>query len=184
VKDELLNKVISVAYGDAAIKDKIEIYFLSLKNEDVKKVLKEHRKIALAAHKIDFEECPDNVIEKVSATIKSENLKSHSMFVDIYSIFFRRPIFISTVAAAIILAVISTFIFDRPEIKQQYTQQQIEQADSEVRYSLALVASVLNKTKNTVEKEVFEDRVNKPIRKSLFMINDYIQGDKKNESIN
>jgi len=184
VKDELLNRIISVAYGDAKIKEKMSIYLLSLKNEEVKKVLQEHKRIAAAAHNLDLEECPDNLIEKVSKSIKTNSLRSQSMFVDIYSIFIRRPILTGSLAAVIILAVISTFIFERPEIKQQYTQQQIEQADSEVKYSLALVANVLNKTKNTVEKDVFEDRVNKPIKQSLFMINDYLQGDKKNENVN
>ncbi len=184
MNEKLLNKIISVAYGDASIKDKLNIYLLSLKNEEIKKVLNEHKRIASAAHNLDLEECPDNVIEKVSESIKANNLRSKSMLVDLYSIFFRRPILSGAVATVIVLAVISTFIFERPEIKQQYTQQQIEQADSEVKYSLALVANVLNKTKRTIEKDVIQDKVNKPIKESLFIINDYLQGDKKNENVN
>ena len=184
MKEELLNKIISVAYGDANLKDKISIYFLSLKNEEIKKALNEHRKIAAAAHNLELEECPENLIEKVSASINVQNLRSQSMFTDLYSIFFRRPVLTGAMATVIILAVISTFIFERPEIKQQYTQQQIEQADSEVKYSLSLVANVLNKTKNTIEKDVLQDKVNKPIKESLFIINDYLQGDKKNENVN
>lgn len=184
MKEELLNKIISVAYGDSNIKDKISIYLLSLKNEEARKVLNEHKRIASATHNLELEECPDNVIEKVSASIKAEDLRSRSMFGDLYSIFFRRPLLTGAVAGTIVLAVVSTFIFDRPEIKQQYTQQQIEQADSEVKYSLALVANVLNKTKKTIEKDVFQDRVNKPIKESLYIINDYLEGDKKNENVN
>ncbi len=82
------------------------------------------------------------------------------------------------------MAVLSTFIFNRPEIKQQYTKQQIEQADAEVKYSLSLVANVLNKTKSTIENDVLQEKVNKPIKESLFIINDYINGENKNENIN
>ncbi|MCB0752401.1 MAG: hypothetical protein KDC52_13090 [Ignavibacteriae bacterium] len=184
MKEELLNKIISVAYGDASLKDKISIYFLAKKDGEVKNLLNEYKHSANTTHNLGFEECPDNIIEKVTNSINSKTVQSKSMLTDIYSIIFRRPVFSGAVLGVIMMAVISTFIFNRPEIKQQYTKQQIELADEQVKQSFALVASVLNKTKNTVEKEVLTDRVSRPIKQSFNLVNEYLKGENKNENIN
>lgn len=184
MNEELLNKIIETAYGNASVADKIKIYFLAYKNSEVKKVLMDYKATADKVKNLGIENCPDHLINNISKTIKSENINSHSLLSDIYNILFNRPILSGTLAAVFILAVLSTFIFNRPEIKQQYTKQQIEQADAEVKYSLSLVANVLNKTKSTIENDVLQEKVNKPIKESLFIINDYINGENKNENIN
>ncbi len=106
------------------------------------------------------------------------------MLSDIYTILFGRPLLSGTLATVFILAIISTFIFKRPEIKQHYTKQQIEIAEKQTRETFELIASVLNKTKNTVEQEVLANRVSKPIKQSLNLVNDYLEGENTNENIN
>ncbi|MBK7105064.1 MAG: hypothetical protein IPH62_07260 [Ignavibacteriae bacterium] len=184
MKEELLNKIIDVAYGNASLFDKIKIYLMSLKNSEIKNLLHEYKNTASSIKKLDLEDCPDHIIGKVSKSIHSENIKSSSMLSDIYTILFGRPLLSGTLATVFILAIISTFIFKRPEIKQHYTKQQIEIAEKQTRETFELIASVLNKTKNTVEQEVLAKRVSKPIKQSLNLVNDYLEGENTNENIN
>ena len=60
--ENILDKIISVAYKDASLKDRINVYFLAKKNPEVKKLLTEYRETAGNARKVPMEECPDSVI--------------------------------------------------------------------------------------------------------------------------
>ncbi|MFZ1289284.1 MAG: hypothetical protein WAR79_04310 [Melioribacteraceae bacterium] len=184
MNEELLDRIIDVAYGNASLLDKIKIYLMSLKDSEIKITLNEYRKTFAATRNLELEECPDSVINKVSKLLSSERIDSHSMLSDVYTIIFRRPVISGAFAVVFVLAIVSTFIFKRPEIKQHYTKQEIEIADLQVKQSFALISNVLNKTKNTVEQEVLANRVSKPITKSLYLVNDYLKGENKNENIN
>jgi len=184
VEEKLLNRIISVAYGDADLLDKIKINWLAKNNQEINKLLTDYKNIANQTHTLDLEECPDEIIDTLSNTINKNQQKERSLFFDLYSFIFVRPAISSAILAVFVLAFISTFIFDRPEIRQQYSQQEIEVADQQVKHSLALVASIFNKTKHTVEKDVLTDRVGKPIRESFNLVNEYFIGESKNEKVN
>ncbi len=183
MEEKLLNKIISVAYGDAKIWERIEIYWLSKNNLEVKNLLEEYKKTAVKVHTLKKEEFSGSINREIE-NVKFEKFSSEkSLLFDLYTFVFRRPAVSSAILAVFILALVSTFIFERPEIHRQYTKQEIELADKQVKQSFALIASVFNKTKNTVEKDVLTDRVSKPIRESFNLVNNYLQGD-KNENIN
>ncbi len=184
MKEELLNKIISVAYGDAGIKDKISIYFLAYKNEEIRKVYAEYKKVAANTKKLNLEECPQHIVEKVSKLTVQNKYKEQSLLLDLYSFLFRRPKFSAAIVATIVLAIVSTFIFKRPEIQNHYSIQEIEIADAQVKQSLSLVSELLHKTRDTVEKEILAERVSKPMRESLYIVNNYLQGENKNEELN
>ncbi|MBK8944466.1 MAG: hypothetical protein IPM32_04255 [Ignavibacteriae bacterium] len=184
MNEELLNKIIDVAYRNASVWKKFEIYFLAFKNSEVKNTLAEYKVTAKKVKNLEIEDCPENIINNVAKIIKSENINSHSLISDIYNILFNRPLLSGTMATVFILAIISTFVFQRPEIKEHYTKQEIEIAEKQTRETFELIASVLNKTKNTVEQEVLAKRVSKPIKQSLNLVNDYLEGENKNENIN
>ena len=57
-------------------------------------------------------------------------------------------------------------------------------ADQQVKQSLAIIAGVFKKTTATVEQDVLTDRVSKPIVESFNLVNDYLQGENKNEKLN
>ena len=184
MEEKLLNKIISVAYRDANLLDKLKINWLAKKNLEVKKLLSEYKIIANQTHNLDLEECPEEIIDSLLNTINKNQQKERSLFFDLYSFVFARPVISSAILTVFVLAFISTFVFERPEIHQQYSQQEIEVADQQVKHSLALVASIFNKTKHKVEKDVLTDRVGKPIRESFNLVNEYLIGDNKNEKIN
>jgi hypothetical protein len=183
VDEKLLNRIISVAYGDASLWEKIKIHRLANKNPEIKSLLDEYTKVANTAHDLKLEECPVEILNEIKEVTSTRENRENSLLYDIYSFVFRRPAISGAILGVFIIALISTFIIKRPEIHQQYSKHEIEQADLQVKHSLALIAEVFKKTSLTVEKDVLTNRVSKPIKESFNLVNDYLQGE-NNESIN
>lgn len=181
--EQLLNRIISVAYKDATFLEKIKIYKLANKNPEVKATLNEYKTVAVQTHKIDLDLCPDEVVQNSKKISKMKPIKENSLIFDIYSFIFGKPAVSFAILSLFVLALASTFIFTRIEIHQQYSKQEIELADKQVKHSLALIGEVFKKTTKTVEEDVLAYRVSKPIKESLNLIDNYLQGD-KNENIN
>jgi hypothetical protein len=184
MEEKLLNRIISVAYNDASLLEKVRIYKLAEKNKKVKAVLTEYKKAAKITHSFDLDYCPDEIIDSVTSGSNINQPKEKSLFFDLYSFIFRQPAVSAAILSVIILALVSTFVFQRPEIHNQYTKGEIETADKQVKHSLALIAGVFKKTTTTVEKDVLTERVSKPIWESLILVNDYLQGENRNENPN
>lgn len=183
MNEKLLNRIISVAYGDSSLLEKIKIHRLAKTNPEIKTLLDTYSNTAEKTHRIELEQYPNKIAEEIKRTIIKQNKYEKSLGYDLYSFVFGRPALSATILSIIILALISTFVFQRPEIHEQYSKQEIEAADLEVKQSLALIANVFKKTTSTVENEVLTERVSKPIKESLNLVNNYFEGD-KNENIN
>ena len=181
--EKLVNRIICVAYGEASIWERLKIYKLAKQNPKVDSLLKEHSKIALQAHNVKIDFCPDEVLNNVKQITKAKQNSETSLFFDLYSFLFRRPAISGAIFTVFVVALISTLLFKRPEIHQQYSKQEIEVADKQVKHSLALISGVFKKTSLTVEKDILTDRVSKPIKESFNLVNEFIQGD-KNENYN
>lgn len=181
--EKLLNRIISVAYGDASFFEKIKIYILANKNADVKTILDNYKKVANVAHNLNTKDCPSEVVKNSKEIVGSVKESKNSLTYDLYSFIFGKPIFSAAILGVFLLAMISTFIIKRPEIHQQYSKQELEIADKQIKHSLALISGVFHKTKSTVENDILTDRVSKPIKESFNIVNDYLQGD-NNENIN
>ena len=78
MEEKLLNKIISVAYRDANLLDKLKINWLAKKNLEVKKLLSEYKIIANQTHNLDLEECPEEIIDSLLNTI---NKKKDDFFI-------------------------------------------------------------------------------------------------------
>lgn len=184
MEQKLLNRIISVAYDDANLLEKFKIYRLASRDPNVKSILSEYKKVASKAHKMQLDYCPDELVEDTSQITKIKAKSEKSLFFDLYSFIFKQPAISAAIVSVFILALVSTFVIQRPEIHQQYTQQEIEVADQQVKQSLAIIAGVFKKTTTTVEEDVLTDRVSKPIVESFNLVNDYLQGENKNEKLN
>lgn len=181
--EKLLNRIISVAYGDASFLEKIKVYYLASKNNDVKNALSNYKQAANAVHNLNIEDIPDNLLNNVNEITDIKHESQKSLTFDIYSFIFGKPAFSAAVLGVFLLAMISTFIIKRPEIHQQYSKHEIEIADKQVKHSLALISGVFKKTTSTLEKDILTDRVSRPIKESFNLVNDYLQGD-SNENYN
>ncbi len=184
MEEKLLNRIISVAYNDANLLEKFKIYRLASKDRKVQTVLDEYKKVANQAHKVQLDYCPDELIEEASQITKIKAKAEKSLFFDLYSFIFKQPAISAAILSMFILALVSTFVIQRPEIHMQYTHQEIEAADKQVKQSLAIIAGVFKKTKTTVEEDVLTDRVSRPIVESFNLVNNYLQGENKNEKLN
>ncbi len=172
---KLLNRIISVAYGDASFIEKLKIYRLASKNSEIKLILNNYKKTANATHNIGLEECPSKIIDVVQKQNKNQSFDKNSLLFDLYSFVFGKPLVSMAIFSIIFLALVSTLIFKRPEIHQQYSKQEIELADQQVKQSLALIAGVFNKTKLTVKNDVLTDRVSRPIKESFNLVNEFLE---------
>jgi len=184
MNENLENKIISVAYGDAGLIDKIKIYWLSKNNDEIKELLKKYKASAEKFRNLEEEEIPGNIITNVNNITQNLSNNNKSLLFDLYSLVFRRPAITSAILGIFILAIVSTFVFKRSEIKEQYTIQEIEQADKNVKKSLALIANIFNKTKIKIEKDILTEKVGTPIHKGINVVNDLFIGEHKNEKLN
>jgi len=183
VDENLLNKIISVAYGEASLSDRLNIRKLAKSNKEVELLLQKHSEIARKARELETESFPDELLEKVNKATNNSKSKEKSLFFDIYSFIFMRPAVSAAILSIFILALISTLIIQRPEIHEQYSKKEIELADKQVKQSLALIANVFKKTTTTVEEDILTERVSKPIKESFNLVNEYLEED-SNENIN
>lgn len=170
MNDKLLNKIISVAYGDAGFGDKIRIRLLANKNDEVKKLLECYRKTAEEVHKLKEEECPEELLNGIEGQTINVVKHSDTFVFDFFSIIFTSPL-VSTAAAFVVIAMIMLGIFLNRSIQHQYTTAEIELADKQAKHALAIVGRIFNQTNHTLKEEVLNSRVAKPIRESMGIVN-------------
>jgi hypothetical protein len=165
IDEEILDKIIAVAYKDASFKERISIYFLAKKNVEVKRLLNEYGETAGNVKKVPLEECPDPVIKSIELKTKKE--KKSFIIKQAY-------------AFAITIIVISTLVFvllnQNKEKKPVYTKAEVAQAEMQVKTSLAILNRVFKKTENLIEDDILPKKVGEPIQKSFSIINQVLIG--------
>ncbi|MFO7444880.1 MAG: hypothetical protein R6W90_00870 [Ignavibacteriaceae bacterium] len=162
------DKIISAAYGDAGLKDRLTVWLLIRKNPEYKKLYIEYRKTALSVHKIQMEECPREIVDNTLDLINDELEKAGGSTV---TSLFGRPVFSAAVAAIILAAVIVTFNLIDRQAEVQYSKQEILSAEEQVKSSLAIVSKLLNQTSQKLEEEILPKNVGKPIRQGFEILN-------------
>jgi len=73
IKPELIDKIISTAYGDASFIERMIVKWKASRNDEVRKVLEEYKVTANSVHSIRKEKLPEYVIESVRRRIEFEN---------------------------------------------------------------------------------------------------------------
>jgi hypothetical protein len=166
ITEQYLNKIISVAYGDASFLDKSKIYFDALINAEVKKILSEYKITAKQVHLVSYEEYQGKIPVKLPNTTR--------WILNYLYVFFKRPI-ISTAMALMIIGGIAGYLIINPsQSSPQYTEQELRIADKQAKESFALVASIFDRTKNELRDKIFNEKVNKPINKGLTIVYKYL----------
>jgi hypothetical protein len=171
IDDKYLDKIISVAYGDAGIIDKLIVYRDSQKDPEVKKLLDEYRATADEVKSISNQKCPDDLVKKIekeTTGIREDNAGK-------YSIVFRKPVF-STIALAIIIAFTALLIFRQPNPGQKYSKAEVLTAEMQVKQSLGLVGKIFKKTQNTISYDIFDKQVVPPIKRGMNVVNNLLNG--------
>ena len=169
IDDRYLDKIVSVAYGDAGILDKLIVYRDAKKNPQVKKLLDEYKATAVEVKDIASKKCPDKLIENTEAQIRKEKTPVK------YSIVFQKPVY-SSAALAIIIAIAALLIFRQPNQGQKYSKAEVLTAEMQVKQSLGLVGKIFKKTQNTISYDVLDKQVAPPIKKGMNVVNNLLNG--------
>ncbi len=172
IDEKIIDKIISVAYGSAGIVDRIKVYFYSLRNPEIKKLLNEYKQTADAIHSYRDIKCPENIINSSLQKISKENKQRKLL---IFELLLRKPII--TVASVIVIAAfIAIFITRKPQVERTYSKAEVEIAEKQVKQSLALVGKIFRSTGNTLSQDIIEKQVVPPFHKSLETVNYLFKG--------
>lgn len=184
IDEQLHDKIISAAYGDAGIVDKIKIYFLSKKYHEVKSLFEKYRSTSKAVHSLEKEVLPDELLEKVKIKTGFKETQKNSFFFDFYSFVFARPALSGFATALLIIIIIISAFIKGPEFQTQYSKEEIALANRQTKQALAIIGKVFSKTEKTLKNEILAKRVGKPINEGLNIVNDLFNEENKNEKLN
>jgi len=174
INEKLLDKIISVAYSDAGLYDRLVVWIKAMRNPEVEKMLSEYKLTAKSVHQIAESELPESTISPVRQQIKGRQ-KNDFIGSIIYS-FASKPLLSASMAGIIILIIISVLLFFNPPPEQKYTRAEIEIAQQQLGTSLAIVNKVFRKTEIKIDEEVLSKHVSKPLNKGLIYLNEYLIG--------
>lgn len=175
ISEELLDKIISVAYSDAGLFDRIKIYFAAKNNSKVKKILDEFRLTAGEIHLLKEDEYRGKILLNQTSA-GSPRSGAGRWALKYFEIFIKRPI-ISTAVTLLLIGSVSTYyLVQRKNAEQTYSRAELIKAKMQAEESFAIVASIMNKAEGKLTNDVLEKKVNRPIQKSLTIINSYLTG--------
>jgi len=173
--NSLKQKIVSAAYGDANLIDKIYIYWLARKNESVKAELSDYKRIANVVHKLE-EECPAELLNNLRSVPFKE--ARNSLLIDFISIIVNKPL-ASAIAVLSLVVFITLSVILRQPIKPSYTDNELRKASEQANYAFRLIGNILNETTEKLEKEILREHVVKPINEGIEIANKLlIKGEK------
>lgn len=176
LNDALKKKIISVAYGDANILDRIYILRLARSHKNIKNELDEYKRTAELVHSLE-EQCPEELIAKLKLNKYPVPKSKSSILTDFISIIINKPVASAFVTGALLITVVLSVIINRPA-QRQYGHTEIQKANEEARYALQLIGNIMNNTKEKLEKEIITEHVVKPIGQGIEIVNKLLKKEK------
>ena len=178
VDEEMMNKIISVAYGDASLKDRYVVYKASRQSVEIKALLDEYRSTARSVHALPMEECSEEIAESASNKfIPNEKRNAYFLF-DVYSTFFSRPVLSAVAATMIVVAMLTSILFYERNNQSTYSMEEIERANDQVKYALAIVKDAFKKSNNILTEDILTEKIAKPIGEGINYVNTLLQEEK------
>jgi hypothetical protein len=175
IDEKLLNRIISVAYGDANLIDKIRIYYLASRNAEINRLLVEYKITAKAIGNLEQKNCPDEILENVKINTGTSRQGLYSPVIKFLDSLIYKPLF-STALILILVGGTALFILFNDINKSQYSKMQIQLAEKQVKQSLVLVNKIFNRTTNKLENDILKKQVAKPVHEGVATINELFRG--------
>jgi hypothetical protein len=175
IDEILLDKIITVAYNDAGLYDRLVVWMKSKNNPEIKNLLDEYRLTASAIHSLDEKKLSEANLESVYYKIGQRG-KSKPVGPFVQSFIFSKPLVSSAAIGLIIITIVSVLLFYYPQPEQKYTKAEIELAQKQLGESLEIVNRVFHHTEKKLAAEVMQKHVSKPLNKGLNFLNDYLIG--------
>jgi hypothetical protein len=178
MNQNLVDKIIKVAYGDAGIFDWLFIHLKAVFNKEIKSILTDYKNTAKAVHHLNQEDVPDHIIENVNARINSASERNSIDLGISYGLFsfFGKKAIPATVFGIIIASVISFFLLREPEPTQKYSKAEIELAEIQLKQSLAIVGRAFQKAEKSFNEEILDNQINKNLNRGYYLVNNILTG--------
>lgn len=178
--EKLLNKIISVAYGDSSVRDKLIVMRAAKQNEQVRNLLTSYKQTAAEVKQIREEVCPEDLIKKIDQNKLPAAKSSNGFLFDFYSIVFARPVISAATTFVLVAAIIIALFVNKPvQYNYKYSEAQIIDADKQARQAFAIVGKFFKETQVTLQNEILKDRVAQPINKGIGIVNNLFKGETK-----
>ena len=175
ISEEMLDRIISVAYGSASFLEKRRIEKLASENETIQELLEEYKRTANAVHSIPKEEYNGEL--KIKAITDSNK----SIIDDIYQILIGKPL-VSAAATILLIFAITFSLFNNRELTYEgYSLAEIQKANIESKQALMIVNEIFSKTKEQLTNDILINEVSKPIKEGMNTVNKLFYKEKKNE---
>ena len=175
ISEELLDSIISVAYGSASFREKIRIEKLASENVEVKGLLNEYKRTANAVHSIQKEEYNG----ELKLEIDSE--QSKSILAELYLIMIGKPM-ITAVATLLLIFAITFSLFNNQELSYGgYSFAEVEKANYESKQALMIINKIFSEAEKRLTNDILINEVSKPIREGMNTVNKLFYKEKENE---
>ncbi|MCZ7602500.1 MAG: hypothetical protein QY331_15595 [Melioribacteraceae bacterium] len=172
-EQKTIDLIINAAYGSANMFEKIKVWFLIRKNEELNLFYKEYKATADSIHSLPREVMPDYILERVEHSINNSiQVNENSFISDLLNIFLTRPQIVFVATAIVIGLMISSLFVKEQQFNNQYSQAEIELANKQAHEALLLVSKIFNSTHTTLTEEILPNRVVKPLNEGFGYVND------------
>lgn len=174
ISEELQNRIISVAYGNASFLEKRRIEKLASQNEEINKLLVEYRNTANAVKTIKKEE--------YSGELKIKTIEpSRTILEDIYLVLIGKPA-VLVISTALIIFAITFSLFNNQELTYEgFSIAEVQKASIETKQALQIVNNIFSKTEDKIKYDILTKEVSKPINAGMSTVNKLFKKEKKNE---
>ncbi len=173
--EKYIDKIISAAYGDANLIDKIDIYIKAYSNQQIRKIYNDYKEVAKSVKKISRDFAPAEVVDNVQKELNIHEKLSGTFFEGLFKFIIMKPAY--SAAVLVIILSVSVIIFLRqPKQKPAYSNLQVTLAEKQVRESFDLVGKILARVQIKVTNQVLNNDVAKPIQKGTSVINNLFNG--------
>jgi hypothetical protein len=166
ITEEYIEKIISAAYRDGNLFDRIKIYLDARKDEKVKQLLTEYKSTASEVHSLAKED--------YHAGVKNEEHAKQKFVSNILGFVIYKPAVSSALAAACVVIILAITMLNKPKPEPTYTKAQVEHAAKQVNKSFAIIASVLRRSSNEITNDVLEKKVGGQLQKGVSIINNVL----------
>ena len=175
ISEELLERIISVAYGNASFFEKRRIKKLASENETIQELLDEYKNTANSVHSITKEEYNGTL------KIKTISEPSKSILDDFYLIFIGKPV-LTGVATILLISAITFSLFNNRELTYEgYSIAEVQKANYETKQALLIVNNIFSKTEDKIKYDILTNGVSKPIKDGMKTVNKLFKKEKRNE---
>lgn len=168
--EELVNKIISIAYRSANVFDTFYVKIIAKREESVRKLLESYEATAEEVHRLTEEEFPEEMLKMVELKNVPVRESNNSFLSDFLSAIFKRPLVSAVTTLILLVAFVTAVMINRP-VQYQYSKAEMELADRHTKEAFAIVNKIFSQTRSTLQNEVLSEKVGKPIRDGIVIIN-------------